>query len=1246
MGETRKRRWLRRCLLAFGIPLLLLAITFFGSPLWAPQLVVHLASKEGIAITTAQVDKDDSLVLEKVQWEDGEISFEASKITTLPLWELCRLAMSDGRYQIGAEEVLAITDWKATFQDSGQGSQPAPDSPDDLLRELDTYLTLAARWIPRASAKRGVLVIGTNQFVIPTLSLETSTIKGMILLPRQFPSHLEMRITQANEGAFTFVCYSDPAQLKADLAINLLDDGTLISGTTFLMGGRIDSSLSFPGNAFTPETISAHLENLPVYTSLPDADTSPAGRLNGVIDWDGEQYIVSGDLRPTISTPYIEITNAMPFSLRGNLEQLVVDHANLQSGTLTVDLLEPLAITWTNGISISKSTLKLETKLEDHALAEDLKGNLNMTLRTDDVSDFTLIPRIDFEAATENLFHPAVGRLDISAVGSFQDGIISLKESIAEVTGNPIGVKAKGNLNLATRSFEGLQILAEGDPSSLLPDSFKAGVSQISANLDGSFSNPSASFNASANLVSLPNLLPFDLSAKGTATINEVQFSEIGINTEAAKVSLGGSLTRETGDSSVIVDVARLNWMKEENVPSFTIENPFQVNLRQGKDGRFSRITTSPIQFKGTDLDARLTAKLDLPETGSIQCVLKQMNPSFLRGILNTTVPSLELNQLIFNGQWNNGPLQATASIAGGYAFKEGGVIGMKATANLSPANIRMTDLALTWNDAPGATATLSLPVSIWPGSDRLIRIDESGPIHAELDTMPNSELWTSLERLFSISLRRPNLHVKAKGTLSEPQAEMKLAIPEASLPAATSLPAIPNLPNFENILLECQVTPNALTVSKGSFSMGNQPVHFKGHLPLTHKIQMEASAALPLIDWQTATADIRIPEAEIQAFSEVLPELLQPRGGLSLEASWRNGGLEGEMILTNAATYPFSSFGAVRDIHSRILFEGRQARIQDFTGILGGEPLQVVGQLGYTQAEGLLFDASVTGTNLALVRTPELIVRCDLDLKVGQTNREPALIHGKLNLRNSLLLLDLKSIINSGPEQPESRPPYFSIDTPPLADWKVDIDITGREFMNVRTPVFRGTLSADLKLGGTLKTPYSIGEIQVDKGAALFPFGDIEVDKGNVKLTKENPHLPTLDVTGSSRRFGYDVRFELEGTSEKPDLTFSSTPSLSSKEILLMLTVGEIPSLNYSFSDEDKAGRVAFFFGRDLLQKIGLAPSDEDRLTFRSGDNVTDQGKLTYYIEYRLSDDWSLVGEYDRFNALNAGVKWKVYSK
>jgi hypothetical protein len=72
----------------------------------------------------------------------------------------------------------------------------------------------------------------------------------------------------------------------------------------------------------------------------------------------------------------------------------------------------------------------------------------------------------------------------------------------------------------------------------------------------------------------------------------------------------------------------------------------------------------------------------------------------------------------------------------------------------------------------------------------------------------------------------------------------------------------------------------------------------------------------------------------------------------------------------------------------------------------------------------------------------------------------------------------------------------------------------------------------------------------------------------------------------------------------------------------------------------------MALFLGKSLVSKLTGGEGGAERLTIRSGERVAENGKQTYYLEYKLSDDWSLVGEYDRFSAFNAGVKWRFYSK
>jgi translocation and assembly module TamB len=67
---------------------------------------------------------------------------------------------------------------------------------------------------------------------------------------------------------------------------------------------------------------------------------------------------------------------------------------------------------------------------------------------------------------------------------------------------------------------------------------------------------------------------------------------------------------------------------------------------------------------------------------------------------------------------------------------------------------------------------------------------------------------------------------------------------------------------------------------------------------------------------------------------------------------------------------------------------------------------------------------------------------------------------------------------------------------------------------------------------------------------------------------------------------------------------------------------------------------------GQSLLASFGGESGTGERLSLSSGESVSRQGRETYGIEYRLSDRWSFVGEYDEFDEFNAGLKWRVYSK
>jgi len=169
---------------------------------------------------------------------------------------------------------------------------------------------------------------------------------------------------------------------------------------------------------------------------------------------------------------------------------------------------------------------------------------------------------------------------------------------------------------------------------------------------------------------------------------------------------------------------------------------------------------------------------------------------------------------------------------------------------------------------------------------------------------------------------------------------------------------------------------------------------------------------------------------------------------------------------------------------------------------------------------------------------------------------------------------------------------------------------------------------------------------VQIDNGLIRFPFASFRVQQGTALVTSQDPTRPQLNVVANAKQFGYDLKLEVSGPADAPILQFSSTPPLSSDRILLMITAGQLPGAEQAVTAQQRAQAFATFLGRDLINKLGGSEPAEPRLTVQSGQQVTDEGRPTYLVEYMFVDDWYLVGEYDRFNEFNVGVKWRFYSK
>ena len=73
------------------------------------------------------------------------------------------------------------------------------------------------------------------------------------------------------------------------------------------------------------------------------------------------------------------------------------------------------------------------------------------------------------------------------------------------------------------------------------------------------------------------------------------------------------------------------------------------------------------------------------------------------------------------------------------------------------------------------------------------------------------------------------------------------------------------------------------------------------------------------------------------------------------------------------------------------------------------------------------------------------------------------------------------------------------------------------------------------------------------------------------------------------------------------PNLVINSIPPLTPKQVLLMLSAGEVPQRGVSSKATDRAGQLGFYLGKELLGTFIESDKAADRLLIRSGEHVTD---------------------------------------
>lgn len=545
---------------------------------------------------------------------------------------------------------------------------------------------------------------------------------------------------------------------------------------------------------------------------------------------------------------------------------------------------------------------------------------------------------------------------------------------------------------------------------------------------------------------------------------------------------------------------------------------------------------------------------------------------------------------------------------------------------------LSIKDWQLVFLDGPlhlsGDIDLESSPLLIWLLQDK---IDHVGAVRGEIDIH-----GTRKNPLGTLQIRADELLLKdGSGWL-----------PDESITARISVKAEKNTITLEkstfvsaSASLSLQGTASAMDFFTNDFLLGGDEsvsytaIDFKGGLTLKE------------IDWLAGRHDLlRRISGEVEADFKITGTISEPliNGSLSLQ--------KGEMRLSN-------DMPTLQEVTLHAQLADSTVIINQFSGTLGGAPLEAQGKIALPAADGVVaMDLKVSGKDLLFYRAEGVKFRGDALLNIRGSYDRP-MINGNITLTDARVTrnIDFVSSLVSGFSARETPPPRFPAFTdPPLRDAVFNLTMTAKEPVFLANNLLRGKLSPNLELHGTGEVPFLSGKLYIVEANFVLPAGKVKMDSGLVQFLETDPDRPVLDLNGTAKMMGYDIVIGISGSYDAPVITLSSTPFLTNEDLLMLLLAGKRPTVNAGQQNQSKNySSVAVYMGENLFKSLwGTDENDNDttildRLQLEIGRNITQQGEETIDAQFVLIENFNkgqnailLTGEKDVWGKYNGGLR------
>tara|TARA_R110000868_G_scaffold71948_2_gene210052 strand:+ start:7840 stop:12039 length:4200 start_codon:yes stop_codon:yes gene_type:complete len=360
---------------------------------------------------------------------------------------------------------------------------------------------------------------------------------------------------------------------------------------------------------------------------------------------------------------------------------------------------------------------------------------------------------------------------------------------------------------------------------------------------------------------------------------------------------------------------------------------------------------------------------------------------------------------------------------------------------------------------------------------------------------------------------------------------------------------------------------------------ISDKPFDLKASLPFVRS-RGQAFPTLGARGKVSGSLDWEGPLASLAALVELNGQRVAGHARVALRASGDISApvIDGTATLNDGTYENFLTGTVLKSIEAKI--EAQNSRDASFTmtasdGANGQVNAKGSLTLDQSAAEAIAITAQVS--NARLLRRADVDATIDGELRLTgpalpPTLEKPATLSGSLTTREMLIripeslpadvplveVIEINGRNSTGamPQDQKAAPLPILLDLT-LATTK-PVRITGRGLDSL----WAGTFA----VSGTADEPLIKGALNSQRGTLEFAGKTFTLTKGNVTFPGTYPVEPNFTVTLTYRRDDFMATINVSGNSTKPDITFSSSPSLPKDEILSHILfdkdVGELSAL------------------------------------------------------------------------------------